>query len=49
MAMAYVMAAIFGGGISVLLLGFTVGLCLAPLFGTLMALALATLVSLRGM
>ena len=38
MIMVHILAAILGGGLSIVLFGFGVGLCLAPLFGSLFAL-----------
>jgi hypothetical protein len=43
------MAAILGGGLSIVLFGFGLGLCLAPLIGSLAALLMSVLLSLRGM
>ena len=40
-------AAILGGGLSILVLGWTWGLCLAPLFGSLAGLAMGALLAMR--
>ena len=46
-AIPILLAGILGGGLSVLLFGFGLGLCLAPLFGSLAGFSMGALLSLR--